>query len=1519
MEKQKPWQLFLIIAVLVLTIYNILPTVFYYSKPLREPLEESRAQEVALNIVERVNALEQQSLDWVSAYSKHIGTKPTSVAFVEGNPRIIKLTFNTADEAELLQHLLPRAGEMIPFAPAQLDVSYSSDDMPENVVYVERRIAVHLDPEKISDLLTFSPKKDEDGKVTSFYHDLVYDRANQLVKNIAGESLQARHLESLLLDPSSPYQQAALLEIARDLTEFHYLFGDTHPITLRFYASFTQSKNLKASNAISSLETYLNKAQERISRRADSLEASKDKLEKDGQYLAFDKEQELRTYQKDAKTLELAETILKKHRAIFAKNSQPLDLDLKNVSADSSANLETISFAENNPFFKSLLIDWENDQLQLELFDDVLALRQVKSSSESEAFLHERLNQLIINEVARVSRQSDEHIKPSSDGFMVDLNGLTNSQSLLAFDLGNLADVNRSLVLDKIRNNWKPSHRDLNSSVFPIVNVRDYEKLPLHEQSLALVIYAPAADESSAFSETDFRADSIYVIARGIDTVMEKYASNPDSDEARKFTQEFQNLSRLLQRDGFSGYRGSILGNDSAYKNDYIFKLNDYYSHLLAATRENFTVHGSKRYAILEFTDYEQRLLTLNRIEKAVHEDLLKWRDDYQASQVELDLSKKALVPPITKNPLWENIKLNARKYVRGDEQRILKWGLDLSGGKMVRIGLRDQNNERVTDEASLTQGVNELTQRVNKMGLSEVDIRVEGSVISLEFPGSQGFSGSELVQASSMYFHIVNEKFGPFNPDLAPVTAEFLQEVWNEAVVTNRKDVNSINEIAWVHLGGEANGDFRPRTEVARTLFDAGFRLPSPKDSRRSTAFDDSISSITMLRGEDHSEWEGRMNPLMVVFHNYALEGSNLASVQAGYDPERGNILSFSVSSSYSKEDTNGGTSPQNDFYTWTSQFAQENIAGTSKEKVAPGAASQKSGWRMAVILNGQVISHPTLSVGLKNNAMIHGKFSQREVNHLVADLKAGSLSFTPQILEEMNISPELGQSERNSGMLAAAIGLLLVVFTMVAYYRFSGVVASVAVIFNLFIMWGVLQNLDAALSLAGIAGIILTVGMAVDANVLVFERIREEFSHSGRIASAIQTGYRKAFSAIIDSNITTIIAALILMQFDSGPIKGFAITLIVGIASSMFTALFVTRYYFAGWVRNPKNKELRMSNLVGNTSFDFLGKAKLSLILSAVLIIAGAGLFFKNHQTLVGMDFTGGYSLTLQVDEQEDLHYRASAEKALYAAGAQDGDFQLRQLNAPNHLRIQYGMSVEEKDHPFYGMPNQSLVEGASYRFENNPRIAWTIAALKDAGLTIEHERLEDLDNHWHGISGQFSDVMLKNALIGLGIALFSILIYITLRFEFKFAMSAIIGLGHDVLVSLGVLAIFHQMGMPVQVNMETIAAVMTIIGYSLNDTIIIFDRIREDNHLMRKRSFVDIVNHSLNVTLSRTLLTSGTTLSVLVALLLFGGSMIFDFVLVMTIGVIAGTLSSWFIVAPIMLYFHNREVELKPAKQT
>lgn len=1512
MEKQKRWQLFTIIFVILLTIYNILPTVFYYSGNLKDPINEKTAYRISEDIIQRINDLETFSVEWLEAFCKHLNVKAKSISLLQSDPRLLKAVFFDKDEMEVFKKFFSKAGELISFPPARLQISsFQPEENDENAVFIERQIDVRIHPNEAKSYFTFSPKKNERGEIENFYRELVYDRVAQIGVSLGGVSPQAKELQSILLSPSDRYNEEKLMQIVREADDYQKLFAAQNSIIKRYHAMLARGLYSETKASANQLVHFLEKTREKARDKKASLLKEKKKDYEGKPVFDISEEMEVEDLEDQIKTLNGVILAIKEDRTLLENVAPPLNSsslkDLLRREYNPNTSFQYLRLNERHPFIKEILIDWENEKICLHLYPEVQKLRENASPSENESYVKERLEQFIVNEIARSSKLSGESINSEKSIFIISLNELSNSKSLLALNLSTLAKERCGSLIQKLSKNWNPLHQDLEKNVYPIHDFGRYKNLSSEEQSLGLIVYAPNMhlDEQE---KAEFKCDAIYVIAKGLNNILQKYETHPESKEAKVFAKDFNKLREILLAEGFTSYPGSLYGTSSKYSNDFIFELSGYYKNILKASRENFSVRGNKLYAVLEFTDKEQRLLTNNRIEKEAHEDLMKWRDEYHAAQVSLDLTKKYLVPPPSRSILWNNLKLSAKKYFRGDENKILKWGLDLSGGKMIHIGLRDQNNLPVTDEASLKQGVNELTERVNKMGLSEVNVRVEGSNIVLDFPGSQGFSASELIKASSMYFHVVNEKFSPRHSVLANSVEHFLQDVWNEALVTNSKDLESVNAIAWQQLGGDGEGAYsRPRSRHAKILYDNGLRLANPKNAPRNNAFNDTLSSIAMYKEDNSSEWRGQSTPLILIFHNYVIEGSDLENIQAGYDPEKGNILSFGVKNSFSKKKEQTFLSPRESLYSWTSQFSQEKIAGTSKEEFSKG-----SGWRMAVILNGYSISEPTLNQPLRSQAMIYGKFSQREVNKLVADLKAGSLSFSPQILSEQNISPDLGKEERIRGIFSAIIGFFLVIASMLFYYKFGGLVASVAVFFNFLIMWGVLQNLNAALTLAGIAGVILTVGMAVDANVLIFERIREEFSHSGRIASAIQTGYRKAFSAIIDSNVTTIIAALILMQFDSGPIKGFAVTLIIGIASSMFTALFVTRYFFTGWVKNPKNKELKMANFITKSNFDFLGKARTAFLVSLLIILFGNYFLFSQQKTILGMDFTGGYALNINIEETPEKDYKQRAVQALLNKGAEEGDFQFRELNKPNCLRLQIGSSMEEKGHPFYAMSNERIDGGFSYEYQKNPRIVWVVDSLKSAGMEIEQERLKDLDKNWTSVSGQFSDIMRQNALIGLGIALLCILIYITLRFEFKYAISSVIGIGHDVLISLGTLALLHKLGMPIQINMETIAAFMTIIGYSLNDTIIVFDRIREDVQIMRKKSFAEVVNHSLNVTLSRTILTSGTTLLALLALVLFGGSLIFDFAMVMTIGVVLGTISSWFIASPILLYFHDREAQ-------
>jgi SecD/SecF fusion protein len=1498
MEKQKRWQFYLILAVLVLTLYNILPTLFYYSNPLRSPIDAPRAENVAHAIVERVNAVEDESVAWLHSFNHLLGIKPSKIEIAPKNPGLIQVAFQNEQDAALFKRFLPHAGSLIPFVPAQLKLNTELASEPTQAL-VQRNISVQLDPQDSSKLFQFTPKYDQNGQIADLYRQIVDDRVTQIALAIGGQSSPASQMAAAVNNSDARHDEVAIA-LAKEIVDMDAALGKNHPITKRFYASFAQIDAKQGDGLVQKFISKLDKLSQKIKDQKASIAKEQAALKEKQELLDSNQEHLMAILSNQQQALDTALAILRKNTADFQKTHAPLnEAKMQELLQATSQPTQIVNLEGYNPFIKALVINWDSNQLSVQLYDDVQQLRLKEIKNEKEAFVKDKVNQYVINDIARVARLSDEVFKPSYDSFMVSLEHLTNSQGYLVFNLGYLANKQVNQVLDQLHN-WTPTHTDLAGDAYPIHSYEAYKQLPPQEQKLGLVVYAPAMD--SQHSLAGFRNNSIYIIAKGMENIVQKYKEAPESAENQTLLHDFNELNSLLSQLGFIGYAASDFDLGKEFSKDYIFELNDYYSTLLKATREDFVSQGSKRYAVLDFTDVEQRILATNRIEDHIQEDLVKWQEAYHAAQVDLNATSKYTVPAPTANPYLANLKLSAVKYFRGDDRKILKWGLDLSGGKTVRIALLDQNNRPVTNPEDLKQAVDELYNRVNKMGVAERTIRIENSNILLDFPGSQGLSAAELVRASAMYFHIVNEKFTPNNGTLAPAVNQFLQEVWNEAVVTNRKDSESINEIAWQHLGGDANspGSLYPRSDAAKLLSENGLRLANPSEPGVSQAFDDTISSVAIFRGDKATEWQGQTHPLLFVFHNFALEGSNLENIQAGYDATEGNVLGFGVKSGAARDD----------FYAWTSQFAEDKIVGTPKE-----AYSHNRGWRMAVILNGSIITSPTLHAALRDGGRISGRFSQREANQLAADLKAGSLSFTPRILSEENVSPELGHEERTKGIVASLVAIALVVIGMVSYYRFAGLVASCAVLLNIFIMWGVLQNLGAALTLPGIAGIVLTIGMAVDANVLVFERVREEFKLSGRIGSAIQTGYRKAFSAIFDSNITTIIAAIILIQFDSGPIKGFAITLIIGIISSMFTALFMTRYFFAGWVKNPEHKQLTMAQFLKNTNFNFLAQTKKAVILSLIVMTIGTGFLISERKTIFGMDFTGGYSLTVNVEEQANHpNYRLGAINALLDQGASSRDFEVRELSRPNQLRIQLGTSMDEKGHPFYQMADgKSAAEGIyAYEYQKDPRLDWVVNALQNHGLTIQPSELASLQKNWTIMSGQFSDAMRNNAVWALLAALVSILLYITFRFEFKYAIGAVIGLVHDVIITLGILALFHALGMPVQIDLQVIGAIMTIIGYSLNDTIIVFDRIREDVKSMRRASFKEVINHALNITLSRTIMTSGTTLLVLLALVFLGGQSIFSFSLVMTIGVVIGTLSSLFIASPVMLYFHNREVE-------
>jgi SecD/SecF fusion protein len=1504
MKKKTKWQLPLIITVLVLTLYNILPTLLFYTKPLNEPITTEGSKEIIHSMMKRVNSLEDEAISWIHSFNKLIGVDAKSVQIVRKSPRLVKVEFTNSQNAETFRKLLPRSGSLIPFFPASLSISEeilrdeSLEEQAANVVYVQRMIPIHFHTFEADKFFRFAKIREADKTLSSQYWPILEDRIITLAFAVAGGSENSALVE-LAIKNENPSADDFLYYISQNIILLDKTLGNYPQIAKQFYATFT--------NGLADPKGAIEKLIEKTDEYKALLQKSKIELKEKKSADPATLQEIISLETKEAKILH-ALTILKKNKLAFISETPAWTRDslrnlLNNALSPSQLNIQELKVS-NNPVIDKIFLNISDSTLSLAIRPDIIALKESLEKEPSEQSKYSALNQLIYDEIAKISRESGETLMPGLNEFSFKFSTLANADSFITLNLTSVAKAEYAHVKQILQDFWNPTSEDLKRSSYPIQDWVDFQKNPASQKNLSLVLYAPSLSNTPL--SPGFKANSIYVIAKDLGKIIKKFSQDKPSEEASKVRNDFEELSRLLKAQGFNGYPGTTYPLSSEFADDYIFEVSDFYLPLLMATRENFSVAGTKKFAVLELSNVRERILTLNQIETKNHEDLLKWQDEYNQCKVDPTLRTRFDVPKPTRNVLWDNFVLSFKKYFRGDERKIIQWGLDLSGGKTVQIALTDSSNKPVTKENDLKQAINELFARVNKMGVSDVSIRQEGSNITLDFPGSQNISANELVKASSMTFNILNEKFATdTNSPLSSEVNRFLQEVWNEAIVTNKKDIESLNRIAFSHLYGDSFDEEKstPKTETAKTLFDQGLRLANPLNPDISGNFDDTLSKIALYRGDSFAEWNGQTHPLLIVFKNFALEGSNLENVHSGYDPSKGNFLSFGVKNSQLLSDGKK-IHPRNNLYSWTSLFAKDKLMGTPYE-----AATKGRGWRMSVILNGYVVSSPNLESALRESGMITGHFSQREINTLVSDLQAGSLTFTPQILSEKTVSPDLGLTERTQGITATIVALFAVIAVMVGYYRFGGLVASIAVLVNLLIMWATLQNIGASITLAGLAGIILTVGMAVDANVLVFERIREEFAKTKKLSTAIQAGYKRAFSAIIDSNITTVIAALILLNFDSGPIKGFAVTLIIGIISSMFTALFMTKYFFTEWVKNPKRKELKMANLIQGKNWNFLKYGKISIILSLLLITIGGFTLLKERSTIMGMDFTGGFAANVEFKGAQATT-ELITKAFLKEPNVSSQDFQVREYGTSNQFRISLSKTLTLPGKPFYEMPIENELEFPTYSYEKNPKLVWLVQTLEKGGLEFSSNSLEKLDQNWKSISGQMSDTMRNNAIIGLALACLCILLYITFRFEFAYAISSTLGLVFDILITLSVLALLHLAGANIQIDLNTVAALMTIIGYSLNDTIIVFDRIREELGQRRSLSFKEIVNYSLNATLSRTLLTSGTTLLVLICLVAFGGKTLFSFSLIMAIGVIVGTLSTFFIASTLLLFFHHKE---------
>jgi SecD/SecF fusion protein len=573
-------------------------------------------------------------------------------------------------------------------------------------------------------------------------------------------------------------------------------------------------------------------------------------------------------------------------------------------------------------------------------------------------------------------------------------------------------------------------------------------------------------------------------------------------------------------------------------------------------------------------------------------------------------------------------------------------------------------------------------------------------------------------------------------------------------------------------------------------------------------------------------------------------------------------------------------------------------NGEGANKWKILTGSHIGES---VAIALDNYVYSFPNImgEIPTGQTSISGGNMNIEEAKLLANILKAGKLPAPARIVEEAVVGPTLGQESIDKGMMSFAVALLIVLAYMVFYYSKAGIASVIALVANMFFIFGILASMPAlvALTLPGIAGIILTIGMSVDANVLIFERIREEITAGKGVRLAVADGYKFAYSSIIDANVTTLLTGAVLWFFGTGPVEGFAKTLVIGIFTSLFTAIFITRLIFE-WQLN-RNKELSFSTKLTegafkNINFGFIKNRKKFYILSGVIILAGIGsLATKGLQ--YGVDFKGGRSYTVRFDEAV-----STVDVASSLQGAFESAPEVKTFGDGNQVKIVTSYMIDSNDEKADDIMEGKLYDGLAAMMPGVDKTQFMdeyLMSSQKVGPTI-------------------ADDIKKDSLMSIVFSLIIIFLYILFRFKkWQFGMGALFALFHDVLLVLSLFSLLYGvLPFSLEIDQAFIAAILTVVGYSINDTVVVFDRIREFLGLHKKQEMKDVINNALNSTLSRTINTSLSTIFVLSMIFFFGGEVIRGFSFALLIGVIVGTYSSLCIASPVMYDFVNKKADKK-----
>lgn len=801
----------------------------------------------------------------------------------------------------------------------------------------------------------------------------------------------------------------------------------------------------------------------------------------------------------------------------------------------------------------------------------------------------------------------------------------------------------------------------------------------------------------------------------------------------------------------------------------------------------------------------------------------------------------------LDKHGYFDNLAFQVKRWAQCDRNRVINLGLDLQGGIQMVLSFdwHELSEEKLADfrqhstDAEIESMVQEvvyqqLVNRINKFEAKEPTIQKMGTnQIQVQLPGEKDTDRAIklMTQAAVLNFHIVAGQdetvrvFTKIKQTFPDIFTNFFERpAPGEPIGVKVENFERVKDLV---AKISAMPDILPEDKML-----AFSRPPKPGDPQRYTL--------------------------------YLLDKKPIASGEG-------------LKSATSMPD------PQNPSQ-WAISFSFDNAGAAIFGK----ATEENIGRPMAIVLDGQVVSAPTINGRIDFSGQITGRFDANEAHDLAIALNSGSMVVKVREDSTDVVSASLGADSVTSGVASALWGLVFLGIATVSYYLLPGAIALFTLVLNAIVVLAAMAYFNMTLTLPGIAGLVLTIGMAVDANVLIFERMREELRLGHSVLSSIETGFSKAAVTILDSNVTTFIAAIVLFQFGTGPIEGFAITLSIGVIGTLFTGLLVSRALFDYLYGGRKITSVKMLSLIKHdTKIPFMGIRNLCMGISAVLVIASLVMFTMKIEngTMLGVDFTQGTNI--RVNMKQDAPVKMDDIRTVLGAAGFNSPMVQEILNndSINKFQIRVG-DVDPKE-----------------KTDDAPTVAQRMRTALEPLVGGDQSKVdfESVKTVGPAVGAQLR----SDAIWAIVWSLLFIGLYVGYRFKPNYAVGAIVALIHDVCMTLGIFAVLDR-----QISLAVVAAILTIIGYSLNDTIVVFDRIREDREKLRGRgkSLAEIMDHAINTTLSRTLMTSGLTIIVVIFLFLFGGADIEDFALAMIIGIVVGTYSSIFIASPIVVVWEK-----------